>query len=171
MTMSLPGATAATTIPPRERWLQALGVLVFVSLVGPAIGAVLFPTPLSGPYIWWTLLTHDQGSLGDRLSVLGYVVLGSYVLGMVPAVAAALVMAVATLLRGRFGYAVAAGAGVFGALAVWLTFAVSNSTANLQSGSAAMLAVFVPICVVAALICRWLLGVVRILPRKPLARA
>lgn len=158
-------------IASRQRWLRALGVLAFVALVGPAIGAVLFPTPLAGPTIWWTLLTHGEGTVGDRLSVLGYIVLGSYVLGMVPAVAAALAMAIATLLRGRFGYAVAAGAGVFGALAVWITFAVGNSAAELQSGSAAMLAVFVPICVVAALICRWLLGVVRILPRKQMAHA
>lgn len=153
-------------MPVRERALRTLGVLAFVSMIGPAIGALLFPTPLAGPAIWWTLLTHDEGTLGDRLSVLGYVVLGSYVLGIVPTVAAAFVMAVATWRRGRFGYVVAALAGLVGAAAVWVTFAIGSTAPDVKTGSAAMLIVFVPICIVAALFCRWLLARVRILPPK-----
>lgn len=150
----------------RERALRSLGVLVFVTLAGPVVGAVLFPTPLSGPYIWWTLLSTGEGALADKLAVLGYVVLGSYALGIVPAASAGVAMALATWRRGRFGYLLAALSGVFGAAVVWLVYALQANTADVQSNSVAMLALFVPISVATALVCRWLLGVVRILPRR-----
>lgn len=147
-----------------ERVARAAGVLGFVVLIGPALGALMFPTPFAGPTIWWTLLTHEEGSIADRLSVLGYVVLGSYALGILPASVAAVVMAFETWRRGRFGYVVAALAGLIGTAAAGIYAAHAGADAA-RSNGVALLVFYVPISVAAAVLCRWLLGVLRILPR------
>lgn len=151
----------------RTRVWRAVAVLGFVILVGPAIGGVLFPGPFYALQIWWSIATSGVGSWSGILSLLGYMALFGYVAGLLPATAAGVVMAIAVLRRGSFGYLLAMAAGVVGAVS--MAVAVLLDEWRRGTGQyeivAGILMIYVPLSIAAAVICRFLMRHLRLLVR------
>lgn len=160
--------TAPAAAPSHwTRTWRAVAVLAFVILIGPAIGGVLFPGPFYAPQIWWGFASGGSAGWSGLLSLLGYLALFGYVAGLLPAIAAGVVMAIAVLRRGSFGYLLAVAAGVAGAGAM----AVATMLDLWQRGTSqpeivpGILVIYTPICVAAAIVCRFLLARIGLLAR------
>jgi hypothetical protein len=156
-----PSPAAEAGSPAGGSWPRALCVFAAVTLLGPAVGALLFPSPFYAPLVWLALAATGTAERIDLLGVLGAFVMGGYVFGLIPAAVAGLVMGWRTWQRGYFGYGFAAAAGLIGALAFLVLLHVNSWAQGDTSGlgdAGTLLLVYAPISIGAALVCRAVLG-------------
>lgn len=166
-------------VPPSKRApLRGLLVAGFVFFAGPPIGALLLIGPgyllavvPSTPPVMSEFLPPAQNELTSYLSVAVFFVLFSHLFGGAQALFTGLWLGARTYWRGGFGYTEAALAALVVSV-VWglrayggLNEAVdwSRTASDLSPGGGLVLSLGA-ISVVSALICRWLLRRVRILP-------
>lgn len=146
-------------------WRRAIAVALFMALVGPAVGGLIFPGPLYLP----VLLTLVMGYGSESLSAVGVILLGGYAVGLVPAALAGLIMGVVTWRSGSISYWGTALAGVLGVLTfeaylVADTWWREDPIVDLRH----VLMILGPTSTAAAVVCRFLLARLRILPAHPL---
>ena len=168
--------TDISHIPPaRTRWpLRGFLTATFIFVVGPPIGAILLVVPLfflSGQHTVADFSPESvQNELSSYLSVSILMVVFSHFFGGVQAGLSAIWLGVRVFFRGTFGY----GEAVLVALVASLIWAmrVSNLGALLDFravlsgdfGGEGFPLMLIAASLLSALICRWLLRVVRILP-------
>ena len=163
--------------PERRRWpLRGFLVAVFIFAVAPPLGALL----LAGAMVVWLGFapTGGQGlqaaeiyrDLQSYASVAALMVMFSHLFGGVQAAISAAWLGMRTFWRGTFGYGeamlVALVASLlwtlrFGSLDALMAWPTAGSGEASPGGVHLSLLV---VSIVAALVCRWLLRVVRILP-------
>jgi hypothetical protein len=161
--------------PVRTRWpLRGFLTATFIIVAGPPIGAILLVVPLffmAGQHTVADFSPESvQNELWSYLSVSILMVTFSHFLGGVQAGLSAIWLGFRVFFRGTFGYGEAA----LVALVVSLIWAmrVSNPGALLDFravlsgdfGGEGFPLTLIAVSIVSALICRWLLRVVRILP-------
>jgi len=168
-------AEPAEPAAARSRWpLRGFLTAVFIVIAGPPVGALLLAGPLyiqAGRHAVTDLqpeALHSEFQV--YMSVVYLMVLFSHVVGGIQALLAAIWLGIRTYLRGTFGY----GEAVLAALVVSTIWAfrfgsieeLSNLprllNGDLPGGGLQLM--LIGLSVGSALICRWLLRVVRILP-------
>lgn len=153
-----------TTTHSRRSWRRAIVVALFVALVGPAVGGLIFPGPLYLPILWTLVMAYGT----ESLVTAGALLLGGYVIGLVPAIFAGLIMGLVTWRRGSVGYWGAALAGVLGVLTFQAYMAADSWWRQISIADPRyVLMILAPTSVAAAVICRFLLARLRILPVYP----
>ena len=161
--------------PTRSRWpLRGLLTALFIFVVGPPLGALLMAGPLyfiSGQH---TVTDVGPGALQNELltylSVVYLMMLFSHFVGGVQAFLAAIWLGIRTFLRGSFGYGEAVLTSIVVSVIWTLRFGNMDAFLNLprllrgdfEGGGFPL--TLIGLSVASAVICRWLLRVVRILP-------
>lgn len=151
------------TTPTRSdrSWRRAIGVVLFVALVGPAIGGLMFPGPMYLTIMWSLILNNAT----ESLPIVGAMLLGGYVVGMLPAFVAGLIMGFVTWRRGGIGYWGAAFAGACGVIFLVALIAFQSWQQEVPNTDPRyFLIVLAPTGIAAAIICRFLLARLRLLP-------
>lgn len=162
--------------PARTRWpLRGFLTATFIFVVGPPLGAILLVVPLffmSGQHTVADFSPESvQNELWSYLSVSILMVMFSHFLGGVQAGLSAIWLGFRVFFRGTFGYSEAALVALVASL-IW-GLRVGNLGALLDFpavlsgdlGGEGFPLVLIVVSIVSALICRWLLRVVRILPQ------
>ena len=131
----------------QKNWGPAAGVLLLTILLGPPIGGVVFFCGL----VLNALFNGDGFPLGDMLGgVFGAAAL-SYLPGGVQAIVMGVLSAAVVLLRGSYGWLVAAGLAVASNTLVLLLFIGEPPTDSFRA-TLEMFAVFTGLSVVAAMV-------------------
>lgn len=168
-------APLSTPMTTRARWpLRGFLTAIFIFLAGPPIGATLLVVPLyfiSGQHTVTDFHPNSiQNELESYLSVSLLMVMLSHFVGGVQALLSAVWLGIRVYLRGTFSY----GHAVLVAVAVSIIWALrfgNLGTLDIPAlltgefGGGGLPPMLVLVSVASALICRWLLRVVRILPQ------
>lgn len=137
---------------------------LFIALVGPLIGTLLFMAiPAVRLAMSATSAAFSLSTLADVGSVLLFVLLYGYVFGGVPALLSGITLGWLTARAGTFGYGASALTGALSGIAGGLSLALLIKS---QDGLSPGMAVFLfPFALISALMCRWLMGKIGLLPQ------
>lgn len=147
-----------------SRVRRGLAVALFVALIGPLVGTLAF---LGIPLARMLVAAAGNGlpglEAGSLATMALFLLIYGYVFGGVPAIVAGAALGWLTARRGNFGYGHAL---LIGALGGAVGGLVLGALVVSQQGVVPGMAVFLtPFAAAAAVICRWLMGIFRIVPR------
>lgn len=155
--------------PPVRYQRRALAVVALVVLLGPPIGSLLISVPVA-PFLFAANVSDFSLSglfsgLASAVMLAAFAAMFSYIYGGLAALISALWLGTRTYHCGTFGYEeavlVAVVASCLGGLAMaMLVF-------EQPSAYLTFLVMLIPASIVSALMCRWLLGRLGILPSSP----
>ena len=148
----------------RKNWGPAIAVLALTVFIGPPIGGVVFFCGL----VLNALFNGDGFPLGDMLGgVFGAAAL-SYLPGGVQAIVMGALSAAIVLLRGSYGWLVAAGLAIASNTLVLLLFIGEPLTDSFRA-TLEMFGLFTLLSVVAAIVLRALFGKLGLIRPRPMA--